>query len=315
MDPGPVVIVGPRDAWISGRATRPLHWDGRHLTPWPRLSSADVVMSSSASNTWFLTGTEAGVRTQHWDGRRLTPRATIKSREAYPAQYPSSGLTWSADNVWAITSSGIGTPWLRHWNGTRWHDARTGRPVTRIAGLSPDDMWAASSPSYIEDPWDSTARLMHWNGKRWRTTPIANLHLPKGAEFTITDLVPVSPTDAWAVGYVEATWTSRLARRPIALRWDGHTWNPILQPTTNAKEGMLTLAARDGSGGVWLVLAEPNRSYLLHPGSTTWTRLEIPTPAGAEVNGLALVPGTTRLWLNTSTDDTVTLLEYHHPGT
>jgi alpha-tubulin suppressor-like RCC1 family protein len=120
----------------------------------------------------------------------------------------------------------------------------------------------------------------HWNGTAWRA---AAMPVPKGKAPTIRDVVDLSPTDGWAVGFTKSGTTN--VQRTLIEHWNGTTWTVVPSPNPlGGAAGNDALEAVDGvsptdvwaagekfssnGGGITLIFE--------HFNGTTWTVAPFP---------------------------------------
>jgi hypothetical protein len=150
-----------------------------------------------------------------------------------PHNFLTAVVSLSANDVWAFGNSDTvlrydGTQWVfvgglagnhadamafgpndlfvvgdgfHHWNGTAWQTvASLGFPISRIHGVSADDLWLV--------PADGSRPLYHWFGHQLSPVP-----LPAGAQ--VSGVFAVSTNSVWATG-----------QRGFVAHWDGSSWSP-----------------------------------------------------------------------------------------
>jgi hypothetical protein len=192
-----VVALAPDDVWVSGHGVRAgpfdvfLHWNGASwkLTPGPHL------ISPRLGSAWMqILGAD----------RR--------------------GRVWAVGG-WVRGQSEAGVPAggiVERWNGRQWELGRHAawrKPLTRVAPVAPDDVWAITGGSftiagfgYGVDP----VQVLHWNGRSWE------VELSLGMSSVIpTGLVAVSADDAYVIGQDLPT------QQPFIEHWDGTRWRSV----------------------------------------------------------------------------------------
>jgi hypothetical protein len=194
------------------------------------------------------------------------------------------------DDVWAVgrTQSGPeNLPLVQRWDGWRWSIVPI--PVIGISStlkdvvvLAPDDVWAVGWS--VADGGTFHPLAMHWDGGAWSTDPVPGEGLLSGIArtsdggllgvgwdpATSTTIAAVRDGDAWtradpgvggqlfgvatndegaiAVGH---TVVDESRRRPLALRWDGASWDPITLPSVGELGDAVT--AVTGGSQTWIV--------------------------------------------------------------
>ncbi|GAA0438296.1 hypothetical protein Acor_62440 [Acrocarpospora corrugata] len=276
--------AGLADLWVVRAGATALHWDGRL---WGE-DGEPHLMAGRGREVWRFTDGPAGV---------VAGRRTGKSWAEQPLGVPDAHVTeavvtgpadaWASGLQW--TEAGMRDVSWR-WNGRAWRKITTPRPVTDYAATGPADVWAVSSI-------DRVTYFLHWDGSAWTSTAAP------GGPVEITDIVALSPKEAYAVGSVSPVQpvvakvagllappdTTGVAPRSegVVLRWNGTAWSRVVRKPAG---GPYTHAAPDGVGGVWLV----EGTNLVNLRNRRWTRH--PVPVQAEVKGIANVTGTARMW-------------------
>ncbi|WP_156080837.1 hypothetical protein [Microbispora rosea] len=214
-----------------------------------------------------------------------------------------------ADRAWTVNGR-VGLL----WTGREWQHYRL--PAEAGALSSQDEqVWAVTGgrggqPAAMR--WEQVGREQVGREQvGWRLIGVPVLETPdhEVAGSVLRDVGVIGPDDVWVVGGV--SWLMEheyddegepLERgRPVALHWDGRSWichwgppgssvgRPAWRITTFGQ------AEPDGRGGLWVL----GRGDLLwHLSEGRWTRHRIPAPAGyvAQVNSLALRPGTGQVY-------------------
>jgi hypothetical protein len=244
-----VSASGPGDVWFAGFQkgdeyahnsygwhTLVVHWNGRRwhvaTTPNPTRRDNDLggIVALSPSDVWaagYSQDVHGRPRTMvlHWDGRSWR---TVPSPS--PGAYYSVlwGMGRDADGgVWLTGDYGVSshshmTILLAHLVGDGW--VLTPPPaasplgsVTGASGASAGDAWAVGGePS-------SSLSILHWNGTSWDRV------VPQGHWITnslLSDVVTVSPDDAWAVG--------ERGSNGLIAHWDGSRWTRAVSSSVAA---------------------------------------------------------------------------------
>jgi hypothetical protein len=184
---------GPEDVWTVGTHGSVLHFDG---SQWVALPSGVDQQLSGVSGTgpndvWMVGAHSAAL---HWNGSMFQNTIGLAEDELLGVWSGAEGF---------VFASGIsaGIAYLRHFDGTRWHEA-----VLNQAG-SLWDIWGNS----VNDVWTvGTARnnqgfLLHFEGQAW------NFSKYEGAP--LRSVWGTGPNDVWCVAY----------DGPIQ-HWNGTSW-------------------------------------------------------------------------------------------
>jgi hypothetical protein len=311
-----VYAASPTDVWAVGQPAGDQfeHWNGTSWTG-QGLPAGLVTEPGNSASVSFITGTSASNITAVGTGDINTGGTIVQESVAFhfngtawsemtiPANVELGPvLAFSATNLWSVNNNGD----AEHFNGTTW--TTTSLPIvttqlnldlTSISGSSPSDIWAAGTAS-TGGKHDSPI-LEHFNGTSWSnvTVPVS---APTGG---LTDVVDISPTDAYAVTNVGAI-----------LQWNGTTWT-LLNATTQTGAAVTGSAvAALSPTDVWIAGptgAGVDTVTLDNFNGTTWTSVPAPattglTPAGQTPAGpdaaAAVGPGT--VWFVGNTFDSTT---------
>jgi hypothetical protein len=292
--PTGVYAASPTDVWavgVPGGTDAFEHWNGTRWTG-QGLPAGMFTAPGNSGGVSFITGTSASNITAVGTG---DINGTAWSNMTIPANVKLGPvLAFSATNLWSVNSNGD----AEHFNGTTW--TTTSLPIvttqpqldlTSISGSSPSDIWAAGIASNEGLHRDFSPILEHFNGTSWSNVSVP-VSSPTGG---LTDVVAISPTDAYAVTTVGAI-----------LHWNGTTWT-LLNATTQTGAAVTgsevaALSATD----VWVGSSTTLDKF----NGTTWTSVPVPattrlTPAGqtlASPDAAAAVgPGTVWFVGNTFT--------------
>ena len=175
-------------------------------------------------------------------GHQCAPLSITRTANAHGGEiYAITAL--SADDIWAVGSSGFGQTLIEHWNGHHWnispaHDTKGDVDVlSSVSGSGPKDVWAAGTagpPGLIE----------HWNGKSWHISYMPNF-VP-GAHTYVIDILAISPKDAWAVGNTGGGGPDQ-----FILHWNGKSWK--VWPGSRLDNDFLYSLSAVNAHNIWAV--------------------------------------------------------------
>ncbi|HET9496344.1 MAG TPA: S-layer homology domain-containing protein [Chloroflexia bacterium] len=280
--------VSPDDIWSVGEAdgNRAVieHWDGTQWSfiPVPEVVSNTLLYDVSANgpyDVWAVgkTSRQDGMHatTLRWDGTQwnvvpnpITPSLGLN---LYGVEAISSTLAWAVGNH---EEQGHQVPMALRWDGTAWSRVPVPDPgynagLKRISATGPNDVWAVGNSTLV----------MHWDGTAWT-------QMPTGFAAELYDVVAISPTNVWAVGYRAAGGTNDDA---LILHWDGTVWTQQI-----IGRARLTGIDARGSNDVWAVgnkQLDVDTTLVMHWDGVTWT--EVPSfdrrPLGKRFYDVALV--------------------------
>ncbi len=222
-----VAAAGSSDAWavggeqsMSGLTASTLieHWTG---TKWLTTGSPDpskagnelfAVAVAAKDSVWAVGADDvssfrgpARTLVLHWNGMRWS---TVPSPD--PASYnllsgvstiPGSAALWAVGSK--TTASGVVTPLVERWNGSKWTVTRapslSGGALAAVTAISPKEAWAVGSIG-------SRPLVLGWNGSAW-----SRARLPT-ATGRLVAVSAQSTARAWAVG------------GGLILQWTGASW-------------------------------------------------------------------------------------------
>lgn len=323
------------DAWVVGTYKNPVddaggtilaeHWNG---TAWSAAATPDIfqsdekldAVSDAAANDVWAVGTKQAPGaahtdplTAHWDGTSwsIVPTPDVRGGS-------KSGLFGVANlgsgNAWAVGRSETARTLIEHWDGSAWHIIPAPDPVvpagmtlassmlSAISARSANDIWAVGSFSAAKGTQSNSFTLtMHWNGSAWKIVPSPNPGTPSainGVRQTLSGVVEISPTDAWAVGNTFDTVSGSFAPdKPIAMHWNGTAWSLTTVPNQGGG-GQLAAVTASSPTSVWATGAADGTS-VLHWNGTSWTPETIPSgPDGPRImTSISAVRGSaTEVW-------------------
>ncbi|QKW37549.1 hypothetical protein HUT06_29010 [Actinomadura sp. NAK00032] len=270
----PVVRRWKNGGWVE--------YDLQNLPEHASITDVDAV---APEDVW-IGGTRLGDGTTGARGPYLGHFTGSRFEEvALPAASKTLTVDASADGVWVTVDSGV----YRRTGGTWTHVTTLPNVYLRQFTIrADDDIWVLSTPGQ----YDRTLEAYHWDGQSWTQVPVDQP--PEGIN-GITDMVAVSPTEAWAVGTSYHTSPAS----PVLVRWDGTAWSSIAPPPgLNA----LTRIVKGEDGTLWALghnLDEPAKPGLIRYSGGTWERVAttaVPNRSNIYATALAVVPGTGALW-------------------
>jgi hypothetical protein len=324
-----VAAIGGSDAVAVGWRTVPagtrddgpgvvLRWDGHRWAVdnrYPNRLGPDVadnllaVDALSSSNVWAVGSTDFRPVAEHWDGKRWRGSTGVVNPEA-GSEFVDVSIA-GPSNVWAVANELVVpqlSPVAQRWDGSRWerfvlpHPFNAFVQVTAVESFGPNDVWAVGA-GRSGATLDLLPIAWHWDGTAW-----SYVLMPRSGalQVTPTDLVAVSPTELWMVGFKLERLDSP-GNLPVVQRFDGTAWQEVDGPDIPPgvyPHAVLNAVAPDGQGGIWaagLVLPElvepfPVTSYFAHFQNGSWTVEIEPDSMQGVISGLAQVPGTGSLW-------------------
>jgi hypothetical protein len=225
---------GPGVGTEAGDRTLIDHYNG---TSWARVPSPSLdsiavlngVSADSPTDAWAVgwdgngSSKECGL-IEHWNGTSwsVVPNASPNGFRSYL----DSVVAISPTDAWAVGQTHLGSnvqPLVEHWDGTSWTQVTVpiptpGGTLAGVAAYSASDVWAVGTIVGNRGvcPTSGCQTVTeHWNGTAWSLVPSPNP--PSQYLNALFSVVPISPTDAWAVGTTDYAST-------LILQWNGTTW-------------------------------------------------------------------------------------------
>lgn len=206
--------------------------------------------------------------------------------------------TFSATNAWAVgtgvlSGSLIEQTLIQQWDGTAWTIVPSPNPdpfqnlLTDIDGASANDVWAIGNLGNDGEGNTTGGLVVHWDGKTWEEVKVpgatsdGTFNVPN-----LQDVIALSANDVWIVGRA-FSWID-LKMVPIALHWNGSTW----------QRSVMSTAPNDGQGFLSITALSPTRVYAFGSVIARWTGTTWVTES-ATVSGLltdAAATGTSTVW-------------------
>jgi hypothetical protein len=263
-----VTAISTNDVWAvgytySGAGWRTLaeHWDGIQWsvipTPNPDINENQLkgVSAVSSSDVWavgyYATTSAYQTLVEHWNGIEWSVIPSANVGTASNQLYAVSAL--SANEVWAVGYHGGALTLVEHWDGSQWSIIPTSDPAGAynnflfgVAAITSNDVWIVGS--YQDHTAASSTLVYHWNGSQLSIVPSPNVG--DGVNHLL-DIVAISSTDVWAVGY--HCCASSAPSGTLTMHWNGSEWSIVPSPSPNPGQYNNTLegVAALSSGDVW----------------------------------------------------------------
>ena len=311
-----ISAVSATDIWAVGAAPQGSrqvahveHFDGSSWTsvpcaqPGSKEATFTGVAAVSASDVWavglFNPGGISGVNrgspfVENWDGTSWRMVAVPFPKSDNTELY--SVTASAADDVW-VSGSTDNQPLLAHWDGTTWAVSfgaqlpGFGQAIESVSDAAPDDVWTLGGHAR----WVAIiygTKTQHWNGTSWSAeTP---------APGDLNRILGLTPTDAWAVGYLPVQSGTR--SHPLIEHWDGSTWKQV---ATNLhlgpnREADLRGISFDSPNDGWVVgvrwHATHSRAVIEHWDGGSWRLSPTRTPTSSAQLHAVLAISPTDVW-------------------
>jgi hypothetical protein len=196
----------------------------------------------------------------------------------------SGTAAFSSSDIWAVGRQ------IDHWDGSTWTvvpganvSGAFENPILAAVATIPgtDRLWAVgeSSPA---GSGESPGFIERYNGTAWNQVKAPPVDM-------LSAVVAASPTDAWAAGFQSS------GKVPVALHWDGKSWQSVSVPLTGAE---FTAVAELSSNDV-LFAGELDSSQGEVPLVEQWNgssfvqeTVHLKSNSNGELRALGVIPGT-----------------------
>lgn len=233
-----VSAAASNDVWAAGSygpsssigSTMLLHWDG---TQWTQATSPNPgsqhtlfgVVVAGPGDVWavgrYFSGGIYQTLTLRLVGDVWTHVASPNVGGASVNSLQGVSATGPGD-VWAVgysSTGGVNSTLTMHWDGAAWSivpSPHAGLSIRflGVTTLAASDAWAVGSMN--TDSGLETV-TMHWDGTAWSIVPSPNI----GINTELWGTNGWTSNDVWAVGIAD---DGGFNYRPVALHWDGISW-------------------------------------------------------------------------------------------
>jgi hypothetical protein len=274
------VAAGAFSGWTASPSPSPAVW-GNILKGTVALSATDVwAVGDQATRTSNQT------YAQHWNGSAWsavpTPNPAGNCQDGniqWAGNMLKSVAAISKTDVWAVGQGCYANKTLiEHWNGSSWSIAPSPSPsstgqnmLNGVAALSATNVWAVGGREASNGAMQSL--IEHWDGSTWKVVPSPS---PSSSGNTLSAISAVSPTDIWAVGWVQSATSQTLVEH-----WDGSSWKVVASPSPGTRQNQLTAVKAVSANNVWSVGSRWNGSgatltLVEHWNGSSWST--VPSP-------------------------------------
>lgn len=300
-------VGGTQTTLYDGDATT-RHWNGTSWEPVTpahiraRYSSFSDVDTLSTDDAWAVGDSSVEKYMydnliERWDGTswRVVPSPNLDLDQNYLSAVSADG----PDDAWAVGMANTmygqdETAVALRWDGSAWQ--RTALPddiylLEDVAARTPSDVWAVGRQ--LIDKRHSGAVALHWDGGAWSVS----LSLPGDDDhgFALRSVVAEASDDVWAVGGASTYHhAGGKPETPLALHWDGSSWNQVETPQVHQPQSYFADVSSDGVGGLWAVgylydhYYEEGSPLVERWDGTTWTRTKVADlPPGSRLSSVA----------------------------
>jgi hypothetical protein len=235
----------------------------------------------------------------HWDGAQWTHVPTPTPNAGY---WLKAVAAIAPNDVWAV--GGHGLPYVFHFDGAAWSYALLPQPgqfgfgiaVADLVALAPDNIWAVGWYDITGTAHLRTA-VWRWNGSSWSVVPSPSVPNTSGSFYpsVLHSISAANPDAIFAVGEwrIGNTWF------PLALRYDGTSWQLQQTPVSSTGDGRLRAVSAAAPNDVWAVGTSNDdatilgggyaQSFALHYDGNAWSVVPTPQPSSFGANPLRAV--------------------------
>jgi hypothetical protein len=204
---------------------------------------------------------------EHWDGSNWT----VELQEEYGG-YLADVAAISPTDAWVVGGINVGRQQtlVQHWDGVSWERVPAPSPggdpeLSAVDAVAANDVWAAGQ--YPAPGGGIQPLFLHWDGQRWRRVPPGPGTEQSGG--VIFDLVVLSATDVWAVGYKGTPVFAEF--EPLAEHWDGASWQVVDVPNPPAGANLLQGITGIATDDVWAVGGTTDGGFIEHWDGSAWS--------------------------------------------
>ena len=211
----------------------------------------------------------------------------------------------SANDIWAVgrqrhRTNGLSRGYVVHWNGAAWSEVpipsagtNSIESLSGVAAIASNNVWI-SGQAWTQAT-GSITRILRWNGSSFSVVPSPSV---PGVTNYLNDIVAVSASNIWAVGYTYTGSYPNYVRKPLALRWNGSVWSIVPMPDLGTQNATLNTVTATGSSNVWAIGNSVDSSggavgpISFRWNGTSWTQVPMAIPPSyykVAMNGSAAI--------------------------
>jgi IPT/TIG domain-containing protein len=233
---------------------------------------------------------------EHWDGTGFTlPTAQPLPESSQGGDSVLTSVAMIATNdVWAVGLSKINNytgsasvVLVEHYDGSAWHvitgliNPTGSNALFGVKALAANDVWAVGRSQ--DSPSVARTLIEHYDGISWTIVPSPNPFGPNAFN-QLSDVLPLSRTDVWAVGTGLSNVTGAFPEGFIE-HWDGTAWTepPYVTrglPPTNTATSYNDVAGVKGDIWIvgWMSTGSTAQPFTQHYDGQAWTITNAPSP-------------------------------------
>ena len=199
----------------------------------------------------------------------------------------------ASDDIWAVgraadINAGVGASFTitLHYDGQQWttvpspHPGQFGNWLMAVDAIATNDVWAVGQTNEVEGEVFFETLTIHWDGLAWTIVPSPN---PNSTNNLLNDVGAVSANDVWAVGSVGHWANPADTSQPLAMHFDGTSWQTVSTPTFPAAvDNVLWAVAPVATDDVWAVgwsgYPAEFQTLIMHYDGEAWSVVPSPQP-------------------------------------
>ena len=250
-----VSAFASNDVWavgsVYGRHTLPrplnIHWDGSAWTVIPGPANpphrfvdiSAVSANPTRSDDVWAVGSywnadfdlPVASFAEHWDGTSWKASGNVPGVQLYGVSTLSDGEAWAVGSNTCARGC-QDTPIIVHWDGTRWNVSN---------GAFQHGILNSVSAQSAHDVWAIGPVIERYDGHKWTIVSSPN----PGTNVSFNSITAASPTDAWAVGFYKAPFSTNVLLAFLE-HWNGTAW--AIVPSPSAAVGTIANGVAHVSG-------------------------------------------------------------------
>ncbi|HEX9623864.1 MAG TPA: hypothetical protein VF979_05765 [Streptosporangiaceae bacterium] len=188
----------------------------------------------------------------------------------------------------ALDSAALAAPRACAWRTVASPSRGVSATLSAVAATSAKDAWAVGS---YDTGSGFLTLIEHWNGSAWKVVPSVNPAVGKHQTSTLSGVVAISPSNAWAVGFYEKSTTNF---RTLVEHWNGSVWSVVKSPNADSGENVLAAVAAVSGSDIWAVGYRhgpgapgggARKTLVEHWNGSKWRIVPSPSPGPARGDG------------------------------
>ena len=147
----------------------------------------------------------------------------------------------------ALESPALAAPRACSWRVVPSPNRGVSATLSAVSATSARDAWAVGS---YDTGSGFRTLIERWNGSKWKVVPSVDPAVGVHQTSTLSGVVAISASNAWAVGFYEKSTTSF---RTLIEHWNGSAWKVVPSPNADSGENTLDAVAAVSASDIWAV--------------------------------------------------------------